>query len=488
MAVKAAADLLSTGAGYRNRWSFMVIVVLTAMLFPLYSQAQQTDTSPVIEEMEADTDNRVEVQPISSDDAIKARLTNIMVSTGWFDNIQVEVNDGVVFLDGGTLSDKYRSWAGDLANRTRDVVAVVNRIQVKTGPAWNLAPAIDVIRNVMQQTVRALPMIGLALIIFVISIGAARAVAVVMRKLLSERLNPLILSMAARTLALLTFLLGLYLVLHVAGLTRLAATVIGGTGIAGLVAGIAFRDILENYLASILISLRNPFRLGDVVDIGGHLGVVQRVTSRGTVLMDLNGNHIQIPNATVYKSIIQNYTANPNRRDFFEVGIGYENDIAEAQEIAFDVLVTHPAVLTEPEPLVLTNHLGAATVNLKVYYWYNGATHNGLTIRSSLLRLVKEAFQNRGISMPDEAREIVFPEDVPVRLKTEDAVDRREYQQPGNARSKTKAENKLMFTEAEGHQFSEAAPIQRQAQQARNPEESPDLLSEPEENPTPEKP
>ena len=289
-------------------------------------------------------------------------------------------------------------------------------------------------------------------------------------------------------MALLTFLLGLYLVLHVAGLTRLAATVIGGTGIAGLVAGIAFRDILENYLASILISLRNPFRLGDVVDIGGHLGVVQRVTSRGTVLMDLNGNHIQIPNATVYKSIIQNYTANPNRRDFFEVGIGYENDIAEAQETALDVLVKHPAILTEPEPLVLTNHLGAATVNLKVYYWYNGTSHNGLTVRSSLLRLVKEAFQNRGISMPDEAREIVFPEDVPVRLKTEDAVDRREYQQPRSARSKTNVENMIMFTEGEGNQFSEAAPILRQAQQARNPEESPDLLSEPEESPTPEKP
>jgi len=245
MAVRAAADILNTGAGYRNRWSFMVIVVLITLLLPMYSQAQQTDTTPAIEELEAETDNRVEVQPISSDDAIKERLTNIMVSTGWFDNIQVEVNDGVVFLDGGTLSDKYRSWAGDLANRTRDVVAVVNRIQVKTGPAWNLAPAIDVIRNVMQQTVRALPMIGLALIIFVISIGAARAVASVMRKLLSERLNPLVLSMAARTLALLTFLLGLYLVLHVAGLTRLAATVIGGTGIAGLVAGIAFRDILD---------------------------------------------------------------------------------------------------------------------------------------------------------------------------------------------------------------------------------------------------
>ena len=102
----------------------MIIVALATMLLPIYSQAQQNDASSAFIELEADTDSRVEVQPISSDGEINRRLTNIMASTGWFDNIQVEVNDGVVFLDGWTSSDKYRSWAGDLANRTRDVVAV----------------------------------------------------------------------------------------------------------------------------------------------------------------------------------------------------------------------------------------------------------------------------------------------------------------------------------------------------------------------------
>lgn len=298
-----------------------------------------------------------------------------------------------------------------------------------------------------------------------------------MRKLLSQRLNTMLLGMAARGMALLTFLVGLYLVMRVAGLTRLAATVIGGTGIAGLVAGIAFRDTLEDYLASVLISLRNPFRLGDIVEIGEHHGVVQRVTSRGTVLMDMNGNHIQIPNATVYKSIIQNYTANPNRRDAFTVGIGYDNDVAESQRIALEVLENHPTVLREPEPLVLADFLGAATVTLKVYYWYDGTARNGLKIKSSLIRNVKTAFQDKGISMPDEAREIVFPQGVPVELKPEDTVGVSEGQRALPLDRSIESGHPL-FVEAEGDQTSEAEPIQKQSRQSRNPEESPDLMTE----------
>jgi small-conductance mechanosensitive channel len=359
------------------------------------------------------------------------------------------------------------------------VVAVVNRIRVTEGPIWNFAPAIEEIRGSIRKAVRALPTIGLALIILLASLAAARTAAGGVRRVLAKRLNPMILGVASRAVGLLTFLVGLYLVLHVAGLTRLAATVIGGTGIAGLVAGIAFRDILENYLASVLISLRNPFRLGDVVDIGGHLGVVQRVTSRGTVLMDMDGNHIQIPNATVYKSVIHNFTANPNRRDSFRVGIGYDSDIADAQRIALDVLEGHPAVLPAPEALVLADDLGPSAINLTFYYWYDGTVHNGLKIKSSLIRLVKTAFQDEGVSMPDEAREIVFPEGVPVRMKPDDGEGRPRAERPASSeKPRATAPAAPPFTSAEGETASEAESIRRQARHSRNPEESPDLLAD----------
>ena len=147
-----------------------------------------------------------------------------------------------------------------------------------------------------------------------------------MRSLLARRLkNPLLATVLARSVGLLVFLIGLYIVFVVSGLTNVALTVLGGTGLLGVVLGIAFRDITENFLASIFLSVQSPFRTGDLVDIAGVLGFVQMLTTRATVLMTLDGNHVQIPNATVYQSKIHNYTSNPNRRVDFAIGIGYDD-------------------------------------------------------------------------------------------------------------------------------------------------------------------
>src|SRR5690606_3279323 len=122
-------------------------------------------------------------------------------------------------------------------------------------------------------------------------------------------------------------LIGIYLVLRITGLTKIAATVVGGTGLIGLILGFAFRDIVENFLASVLISIQRPFRLGETIQVLNFTGVVQAVTTRGTVLMTLEGNHVQIPNTTIYKEAIVNLSANPNIRMDFMVGIGYDASI-----------------------------------------------------------------------------------------------------------------------------------------------------------------
>jgi small-conductance mechanosensitive channel/DNA invertase Pin-like site-specific DNA recombinase len=290
------------------------------------------------------------------------------------------------------------------------------------------------------------------------------------RYLLHRRLpNKLLVNVIARGIGVGVFLIGLYIVFQIAGLTRIALTVIGGTGLLGLVLGIAFRDITENFLSSIFLSMQNPFHTGDLVEIDDTMGFVQLLTTRATVIMTLEGNHVQIPNATVYKSKIFNYTSNPNRRVGFTVGIGYEDKITTAQELVMGVLAEHPAVLKEPEPLVLVDNLGSATVNLQIYFWVDGSQHGWQKVRSSAIRLVKRTFQNAHISMPDEARELIFPHGVTVRLV-----------EPGDtdimAEDKAQLEPETISTEAEGGLRSEAGEIERQARHSRTPEEGENLL------------
>ncbi len=428
---------------------------------------------------------KVDVKPVARDEEIRKRLQSVLDATGWFTAPQVRVEEGVVFLSGRTDSDDLKKWAGDLARNTQDVVAVANRMEVPEPSVWDFGPAWGGLLVLWRDVIRSLPFFAFGLLVLSLSVGAGVVATRGVGALLRRRIRAnLLRTVIARAAGVFVFFLGTYIVLRVSGLTQLALTVVGGTGLIGLAVGIAFRDITENFLASIFLSMQRPFETGDLVEVAGVTGFVQQLNVRTTILMTLDGNLVQIPNATVYKSNLRNFTTNANRREDFVVGIGYDDSINEAQEIARKVLADHPAVLNDPEPSVLADSLGASTVNLRVYFWLNGREHSWLKVRSSVIRLVKLAFQQHGISMPDEAREIVFPRGIPVTMldrKPEGThaagpVKRLPAQPPHD-------ESDAAATKAEGGLSSEADVIKNQARQVRPLNDGENLLKVPSDPP-----
>ena len=431
-----------------------------------------SSTAPTEPALEAPT---VNVEEVVDDEDIESRLLRILNATDWFTNPTIRVDEGVAFLNGKTQTEQHRSWAATLAGKTEDVVAVVNRIEVIDPPVWNIDPAISASRDLGRSIVQSIPMLVIAVVIAVLTGLLSRVTVRVADKTVLTRVKSTLLREVARKALLVpVWLIGIYLVLRISGLTRLAMTVVGGTGVLGLVAGFAFRDIAENFLSSILISVQNPFRYGDLIEVDGQMGFVQRVNTRGTLLMTFDGNHIQIPNATIYKNTIKNYTANPNRRFDFVVGIGYDVAVSEAQQAAFDVLANHPAVLQEPEPQVLVEELGSSTVNLRVFAWVDASVHSWMKVRSSIIRLVKREFESAGYSMPDDAREIVFPEAVPVEMIESRPEPAREVESKKSSTSEEQVSNK-----AEGGFGSEQSELNKQARQSRiDNDDGADLLAE----------
>jgi small conductance mechanosensitive channel len=450
-------------------YGLLLLFCLTLPSLPAHAQATPT---PVPGEAPIDAPDRVDVQPLARDEQIRERLQNILEATGWFIAPNVEVNNGVVFLTGQTETEEFKRWAGDLARNTQDVAAVVNQITIREPSVWDFEPALAGLREQGRTIVRALPLMAFSLLVLIIAALGARLAVSLARRFLHQRLShSLLVNVMARSIGVVVFLLGLYIVFQVAGLTGVALTVVGGTGLLGLILGIAFRDITENFLSSLFLSMQNPFHTGDLVEIDGTLGFVQMLTTRATVMMTLEGNHVQIPNSVVYKSKIFNYTSNPNGRVTFTVGIGYEDKITVAQELILGLLEEHPAVLKEPEPLVLVDSLGNATVNLQIFFWVNGRQHSLQKVRSSVIRLVKRTFQEAHISMPDESRELIFPQGVSVRLiEPEGALPAPE--------DETTPESESFSTEAEGDLRSEAGEIETQARQSRTPESGENLLDE----------
>ncbi|MHB8763157.1 MAG: mechanosensitive ion channel domain-containing protein [Deferrisomatales bacterium] len=437
----------------------------------------QKPATPTQEEL-SPAPAKVDVNPAARDEDIRERLQSVLLATDWFIDPQVRVEEGVVFLNGQVESEELKKWAGGLARNTQDVVAVVNRMEVLDPPVWDFRLASRGLLILWRDVIRALPFIVFGLVILALSMAAGMAVTGGVRTFFRRRIRTKLLqNVIARGAGGLVFLCGAYLILRVFGLTQLALTVLGGTGLIGLIVGIAFREITENFLASIFLSMQRPFETGDLVEVSGETGYVQQLNMRATMLMTLDGTLVQIPNASVYKSNLRNFTTTANRREDFVVGIGYDDVINEAQEIARNVLAGHPAVLNDPEPSVLVDSLGSATVNLRVYFWLNGRTHSWLKVRSSVIRLIKRAFQEHGISLPDEAREVVFPQGVPVTvLDAKPAAVHGVMPEERLSTPSQQEELDAVSTKAEAGLYSEAVVIEEQARQAQPLKDEENLL------------
>ncbi|SFQ24269.1 mechanosensitive ion channel family protein, partial [Tranquillimonas alkanivorans] len=169
----------------------------------------------------------------------------------------------------------------------------------------------------------------------------------------------------------------------------------------GLAIGFAVRDTVENFVASVMLSLRQPFRPNDLVEIEGDSGRVVRLTSRATILLSLDGNHIRIPNSTVFKGRIVNYSRNPARRFVFDIGIDPDADLEATRKLAQDTLEGLPFVLGEPEALVWIETISEAGAVLRVTGWIDQNETGFVTARSDAIRLVKAAIEAAGVSIPD---------------------------------------------------------------------------------------
>ena len=167
--------------------------------------------------------------------------------------------------------------------------------------------------------------------------------------------------------------------------------------------------------------------------------------------------------------------SNPNRRESFVISISYRDSIADAQSFAMAVLNEHPAVLDEPEPWVLVDSLTPEYVNLKVYYWINAKDHSSLKVKSSIIRLVKIAFQQHGIQLPAAPAAALAMGQLallPPQTKLEPEKNSKQARREIRERSE-------VATEAEAGLGSEENQLLTQAKQARRPEDGQNLLTPP---------
>ncbi len=335
------------------------------------------------------------------DTRISRRLQSIFSEIATLQGISISVTGGVVALQGEVDSAATEDKALQFARQVEGVVDVQNGMTVNRDLQPRLQATWRKILALGQQLLAGLPLFVLALTVLLLFWLAGRWVAA--RHSLFRRISPnyFIASLLGQVTQLLLLILGLVLALILLDATALLGTILGAAGIIGLAVGFAVRDTVENYIASILLSIRNPFEVNDFIDIDGHMGNVVKLTSRATILLSPDGNHIRIPNAMVFKAVITNFTRHPERRFEFDVGVDTDQDLVATQALALHILTTVNGLLADPKPMVIVQSLGDSNVILRCYAWVDQRNFSFPKVRSESIRLVKQAFDRQGIVMPE---------------------------------------------------------------------------------------
>lgn len=349
-----------------------------------------------------DTETPIDVGADRVDDAvIQQRIAELFANIDALHGTQSTVTAGVVKLSGSLASKQAREQALRLVQRIDGVVAVNDQLEIDRSITKRINSVTGSLTDRLFEMVALAPLlliaVGLFVLFWVLSGFLVRWDA------LFERItpNPFLKSLLKQMVRGVFFLAGFIVLLEILDATALLGAILGAAGILGLAIGFAIRDTVENYLASILLSLRQPFDANDQVEIEGHEGLVLRLTSRETVLMTLDGNHVRIPNATVYKSILVNYSRNPNRRFSFEVGVDTAVSLNAARALGVNSLLGTPGVLADPPPSSRITQLGDSNVVLLMLGWVNQNENDFHKVRSEAIRAVKKAFDAANYEMPE---------------------------------------------------------------------------------------
>lgn len=369
-----------------------LIALLICLLLPISLQAQTTDDQP---------SGTITITDSSTQDAaIAVRNRDILRELDGYTDVTVSVSSGIVTLRGNTLDASITNRLNDLVARVEGVVAIENEVSETTDVVQRLNPAVQRFVARGEQLIAFLPLALVAVSLFALIVLLGFAIA--RRKQPWERLAPnaFIADIYRQILRLLFVVGGLVVALDIVNATALLSGILGAAGIVGLAIGFAVRDTVENFIASIMLSIRQPFRPNDTVEIEGDTGKVIRLTSRATILLSFDGNHIRIPNSTVFKSRIVNFSRNAERRFTLELGVASDTDLAHVRALTLKILEKLPFVLTAPQASVWIESVGDSAINLGMAAWINQNDTNIVLARSEAIRLVQAAFDNEGIGAP----------------------------------------------------------------------------------------
>lgn len=274
----------------------------------------------------------------------------------------------------------------------------------------SITAAWEKIQGMIEGLIVMLPNLVLALIVFVLFVLVARFIRNLVRRVTRNRRNARNLGLVLGRLAQGSIILiGLFVALSIVLPSFKAGDLIQLLGISSVAIGFAFRDILQNFLAGILILLTEPFQIDDQIVFKEFEGTVENIQTRATTIRTYDGRRIVIPNSELFTNSLMVNTAFENRRLEYDIGIGYGDDIDRAKQLILEAIHETEGVLPQPAPDAIVVDLAASTVNIRARWWIKPPRRApALDLQDSVLTAIKNKLTANGIDMPFPTQQILF--------------------------------------------------------------------------------
>lgn len=387
---------------------FTSILLASAPRQPIMAQAAASVPAvPAQDNHDASSSQPIPAEPVQ-DQRLEYRLNAVFSEIPDFASVRASVKEGVVRLSGRVDSLVDERKAEELARRLEGVVYVVSDINVEPEIDIRFAPMIGKARRLAERIAAFLPTVLLSLAV----VAAFWLVARMIKRWdwLFQRLSRkrLMQNFLRQLISHLVVFVGILIGLYLLDLTAMFGAIIGAAGLIGLVLGLAFQDIAENYLAGFLLSTRSLFGVGDRIDVCDHEGKVVQMTMRELVLMTHEGNHVRIPNSEVFKNATVNYSRNPYRECNFTVNIDTAQDLDHVQEVGCAALGEMTGVVHDPGVFMRVEEFGPDGMVVRFHVWVDQRAYSFRKVRSEAKRVLKMALDEAGIKMPPPLREITI--------------------------------------------------------------------------------
>ncbi len=207
----------------------------------------------------------------------------------------------------------------------------------------------------------------------------------------------------------LVFLIGVSISLSILSLDKAVASILAGAGIIGLALGFAFQDLTVNFISSVIIAVKRPFAIGDLIESNDYFGKVKQMNFRSVILENTKGQAVVLSNRSVLENPLINYNYTGRRRVDLSVGVSYGDDLKTVKHLTIQTISQLPFVLPNWKIELFFEEFGESSINFVLRFWIKFSEQSDfLDARSEAIIAIHEAFNQEDISIPFPIRTLDF--------------------------------------------------------------------------------